>query len=264
MILRATFFLLALLAAPLHAGEAVIEARILPGWRMADGTHMAGLEFTMAPGWKTYWRAPGDTGIPPRFDWRGSRNLAGARIVWPRPCIYDEGGLRTIGYKEHVVLPLAVKPRKTRGDVTLDATIDMGVCDDVCVPVTVRVQGHLPAKATRPDPVIAAALAAQPLTEGEGRVTAATCRIAPAKGGLALTANLTLPATGGTETVIVETANPEVWVAPARATRQGGTLRLSTYLAHVSGRPFAVDRSALRFTVLGSKTAVDVRGCTGG
>ncbi|QYX57467.1 hypothetical protein K1T73_03445 [Roseovarius sp. SCSIO 43702] len=256
--------LLCLLAPPALADESVVSARILPGWRMADGTHMAGLELTLDRGWKTYWRAPGDAGIPPEFDWRGSRNLAGARVLWPRPRVYDDAGLLTIGYKDRVVLPLAVKPGETGGDVTLDTAIDMGVCRDVCVPVQLHVTGTLPASVTRPDPAIAAALAARPLDGDEAGAGAVTCRIAPAKGGLTLTAQVMLPPTGGEETVVVETSNPEVWVAPVKTSRSGNGLSLSTYLAHASGRPFAVDRSGLRFTVLGAQRAVEIEGCTGG
>ncbi|MCX8508161.1 MAG: protein-disulfide reductase DsbD family protein, partial [Rhodobacteraceae bacterium] len=67
------------LAAPLAQAQPVpdnlLKAEILPGWRTESGSQMAALRLTMAPGWKTYWRAPGDAGIPPRFDWTGSANL---------------------------------------------------------------------------------------------------------------------------------------------------------------------------------------------
>ena len=55
--------------------ENPVAARILPGWERPDGTRIIGVELTLAPGWKTYWRAPGDSGIPPRFDWSGSRKF---------------------------------------------------------------------------------------------------------------------------------------------------------------------------------------------
>ncbi|MEI4196170.1 protein-disulfide reductase DsbD domain-containing protein [Roseovarius sp. E0-M6] len=258
------FLLTLFVALPLRAGEYVVEARILPGWRMADGTHMAGLLLTLDPGWKTYWRAPGDAGIPPQFDWRGSRNLSGVHTLWPRPRVLDQGGVRTIGYKDQVILPLAVKPSKTRGDVTLDGMLDMGVCSDVCVPVSLRVQGRLSASVTRPDPAIAAALAARPHSAHEAGVSGVTCRIEPAKNGLTVTARITMPATGGSEVVVIETANPEIWVAPAKTARDGDLLTARSFLAHVSGRPFAVNRSGLRFTVLGTNRAVDIKGCTHG
>ncbi|MFU1478969.1 protein-disulfide reductase DsbD domain-containing protein [Roseovarius sp. C7] len=198
MIKRVLLLALALLASPLHAqsgaqpGE-VITARILPGWRLADGTHMAGLELSLAPGWKTYWRAPGDAGIPPQFDWRGSANLAGVEVLWPRPRIIDQAGLKSIGYKEKVTLPLHVKPRKSGGDVTLRGVVDLGVCEDICIPAMVEVSGRLDRGVSRPDPRVAAALASQPLTAREAGVTHVSCQITPAKDGMSITARLSLP-----------------------------------------------------------------------
>jgi DsbC/DsbD-like thiol-disulfide interchange protein len=54
----------------------MVQIRILPGWSRDDGSHMAALHLILAPGWKTYWRAPGDAGIPPMMDLEGSDNLS--------------------------------------------------------------------------------------------------------------------------------------------------------------------------------------------
>ena len=63
--------------------DEVVSASVLTGWRMENGHHMAALRITLAPGWKTYWRAPGEAGIPPRFDWTGSDNLSAVTVHWP-------------------------------------------------------------------------------------------------------------------------------------------------------------------------------------
>ena len=65
-----------------------------------------GLEFALAPHWKIYWRSPGDAGFPPRLDWTGSTNLAGATIAWPAPQRFSVLGLETVGYTDAVVLPI--------------------------------------------------------------------------------------------------------------------------------------------------------------
>ena len=65
--------------------ENVAESRILTGWRDANGTHYAALEIMLAPGWKTYWRTPGDAGIPPQFNWSGSENLSAVGVSYPVP-----------------------------------------------------------------------------------------------------------------------------------------------------------------------------------
>src|SRR6056297_2127380 len=88
------------LASPGSAQSAddMVNVSVLPGWQMSDGRHMAALRFSREDGWKTYWRAPGDAGIPPRFDWSGSGNLARVALHWPAPKVFDSYGLRTVGY----------------------------------------------------------------------------------------------------------------------------------------------------------------------
>ncbi|MEZ5714203.1 MAG: protein-disulfide reductase DsbD family protein [Paracoccaceae bacterium] len=251
------------LAAPLRANPyaEAVETRLLPGWRLPDGTLMAGLEITLAPGWKTYWRSPGDAGIPPLFDWSGSRNLGGVELSWPTPHVFDQDGMRTIGYKDRVVLPLTIAPRKPGTPVRLKGTIDIGICQEVCVPVRIELSEDLSGAATRPDPQIAAALADRPFSGREAGLRDASCSVAPASDGLSLRAEFTLPSTGGQEMAVVETGDPMIWASEPRLTRKGGKLIAEFDLMHASGGPFAIDRSALRFTILGRKHAVEVDGC---
>ena len=74
--------LAALLASPAVATtqDDVLAGTLLPGWQIEGGGQMAALQLTLAPGWKTYWRSPGDAGIPPSFDWSGSQNVKSVRI----------------------------------------------------------------------------------------------------------------------------------------------------------------------------------------
>ena len=89
-----------------------------------------------------------------------------------------------------------------------------------------------------------------------------TCTLSPISDGLRLAVAIDMPSAGGTETVLVETADPQVWVAETESARQGATLNAVTELVHVSGQAFALDRSGLRITVLGAERAVDIKGCT--
>ena len=70
------------------------------GWQMQNGHHMAGLSLQLAPDWKTYWRAPGEAGIPPLFDWSGSTNVQSVRVHWPSPVVFHLNGMQTIGYHD--------------------------------------------------------------------------------------------------------------------------------------------------------------------
>lgn len=239
----------------------VVDVRVLPGWRQADGTHVAALEMRLQDGWKTYWRAPGETGIPPRFDWHYSRNVNDVRVIWPTPKQLVQGGLVAIGYDRSVVLPLSVRPLRSGRPVSLSGEIEIGVCKDVCVPVTLMVDGDLRPDSTRRDTRIVAALAARPYTAEEAGVRRVSCEVSPAQGGIAVRARIDLPHAGGREAVVIETGDPKIWVARAKTSRHNGYLVAETVLQHVDGRAFAVDRSALRITVLGRSHAVDIQGC---
>lgn len=241
----------------------VISGHLIAGWEQPDGSRVAGLVLDLAPGWKTYWRAPGDAGIPPRFDWRGSRNLGGVRVIWPTPELMDQNGMLSVGYAQDVVLPLVIRPRKDGGDVSLRATIDLGVCRDICVPARVTLSGQIPDGPGSRNPAIVAALVDQPLTQTEARVGKVTCDVRPTRDGIEIRAEIPMPSAGTPEHTVVETSDPHLWVAEAQSRRQGNTLIAETVVSHVDGKPFALNRSDLRFTVLGKKHAVDIRGCTG-
>ncbi|WP_292289019.1 protein-disulfide reductase DsbD domain-containing protein [Marivita sp.] len=248
-----------------QAGETtgLERAALLPGWRLADGSHMAAVQIVLEPGWKTYWRAPGDVGIPPQFDWTGSRNIGAVSANWPSPEVFFEQGARSVGYTRSVVIPLHLTARDDAADIQLSGEMQIGLCKDICIPANLSFTATLPPASARPDPVIAAALADMPYTAGDAGVRSVTCRFeVSAKGGLILHSAIDMPATGGTEHVVVEAGNPHLWVAEPDSRRDGGTLHASTRLVHVEGRSFAVDRSDLRFTIIGASRAVDIQGCT--
>ncbi|SIS58592.1 Thiol-disulfide interchange protein, contains DsbC and DsbD domains [Roseivivax lentus] len=251
--------------APLRAGEFddIVRVELRPGWRRDDGTHIAALHLTLAPGWKTYWRAPGDAGIPPEFGWRGSRNLAGVSVIWPRPDVFDQAGMRSIGYMNELVLPLAIRPSGD-GDVVLKGDMQLGICKDVCLPHALSFSGRLPEAGTARDPRIAAALSDRPFTADEIGGARIRCEIAPgANGALSLTARIDMASAGAREDVVVETGNPFLWVAEPESRREGDTLIASTRIVHMERKPFALDRGALTFTVLGTQHAVELSGCSG-
>ena len=67
--------------------DEIIQAKLRPGWRMANGIHMAALQLDLAPGWKTYWRQPGDSGLAPRFDFSQSEGVQKVEVIYPTPKI---------------------------------------------------------------------------------------------------------------------------------------------------------------------------------
>jgi len=239
----------------------VVAAEILPGWQTDQGTYMAGLHIKLAPGWKTYWRAPGEAGIPPRFDWAGSENTATVRVHWPTPKVFSSNGMRTIGYVDDVVLPIELTPTDPGQPMELRGHVELGVCHDICMPADLRLSERLPAKG-EPGP-IRAALAAQPMSAREARVGEVHCQIQPITDGLRLTAEIDVPPLGHQEAAVFELPDPSVWVSETEMARKGGRLVASSDLVPVTGAPFVLDRSAVRITILGEQKAIDIHGCTG-
>jgi DsbC/DsbD-like thiol-disulfide interchange protein len=99
----------------------------------------AGIEIRLAPGWKTYWRYPGDAGVAPRFDFQGSENVKTITVLWPVPQRFSEDGINLIGYKGDVVLPLHIVPENPRKAVTVHLKLDYGICEKICIPVEARI-----------------------------------------------------------------------------------------------------------------------------
>ncbi|MEI4488165.1 protein-disulfide reductase DsbD domain-containing protein [Frigidibacter sp. MR17.14] len=264
-------------AMPALAGPQVsdmVQASLLPGWQTASGTRMTALKLELADGWKTYWRSPGDAGIPPEFNWSGSQNLGSVSIRWPVPEVFELNGMRSIGYKHALVLPIEITPKDPSQPVHLNAGIDIGVCRDICVPVSLRTALDLTGEGA-PDPAIRAALSHQPLRGADAGVSRVSCTVAPTADGLRVTATLTLPAPRGTaqlagpggagaaEIAVFEPSDPTLWVSDSETERQGDRLVASSDLVPSTPGPVMLDRSRLRITVLSPGRAVEIAGCDG-
>lgn len=255
---------LALLCAPALAQTTVqvdnLEASLRSGWQTRNGGHMAGLQLTLAPGWKTYWRSPGEAGIPPLFNWSGSENVKSVRVHWPRPAVFETNGLQSIGYHDNVTLPLEVTAIDPAKPIVLRVQVELGICRDICLPATLDLSADLTAPGTGTSP-IKAALAAQPIAAANAGLTSIVCAVDPIADGLKITAVMVLPALGAVETVAFETGQPDIWVAKAKTSRSGDTLTSVTEMVAPTGTPFALDRSTIRLTVIAKDTAVEILGC---
>ena len=104
----------------------------------------AGVQLRMEPGWKTYWRNPGDSGVPPRFDWSGSKNLKSAEVLYPAPHRFADAGGTAIGYDNDVVFPVKITPERSGEPIELSLTFDYGLCKDLCIPNEVTLGVALP------------------------------------------------------------------------------------------------------------------------
>ncbi len=121
---------------PAHISDQVTtdqaSVRLLTGNQNAGEINL-GLEFKIKPGWKVYWRTPGDAGMPITLDWRGSENLSGEKILWPVPARSVDSGLETFGYYDYLLLPVRAKIENPGQPVLLNLKVTYAICKDICL-----------------------------------------------------------------------------------------------------------------------------------
>ena len=118
----------------------------------AAETLRLGLHFKLKPGWKIYWRSPGDAGFPPIPDWSSSRNLKSAVMQWPAPERFSVLGLETLGYKKEVVFPITVTREDATKPLRLSGVIRYLVCDEICIPYDADVALNVAQGPLQPSP----------------------------------------------------------------------------------------------------------------
>jgi DsbC/DsbD-like thiol-disulfide interchange protein len=173
----ATFSRLGFAALAMAAGLAPVRGQDASPWtiethsqvRLISGSNAprqpvlrAGLDIKLAPGWKTYWRYPGDSGVPPRFDFAASSNVKSVQVLWPAPGRIADSGGQSIGYHDRVLMPLHVVPKDPGKPVLLDLKLSYAVCEKLCVPAEATARLTLAAVASALDTALAAAEARVP------------------------------------------------------------------------------------------------------
>jgi len=241
--------------------QSLVSARLLPGKRESDGSRLAGLSLSLAPGWKTYWRTPGEAGIPPRFDWSASENVASLEMFWPRPEMFESFGLRAAGYSGDVVLPIRVTPTDPDRSMALALTADLGVCRDICVLEQVRAREEIPADLRAIGfTQISRALAHVPASGAKTGLAFSDCRITGQGAQRRLEAAMPYGFSARPPEVLIEGGG---WLRAGASETwfDGDMLRVAADL-HLPDSAAWIDRASLRFTVLGADIAAEIRGCT--
>src|SRR6201990_626694 len=134
------------------------EVRLLAGAR-SGAVLLGGIAFQLQPGWKTYWRTPGDSGVPPRFDFSKSENVEAVTVLWPAPLKFDDGaGGISLGYHDQTVVPLRIVANNPENPVTLRPAINYAVCAKICIPVEASTELAFNSVASTEDSALFAAL----------------------------------------------------------------------------------------------------------
>src|ERR1700735_758908 len=150
--------------------------RLLAGSR-SGAVLLGGIDFQLQPGWKTYWRTPGDPGVPPRFDFSKSENIEAVTVLWPAPTKFDDGaGGHSLGYHNQIVLPLRIVAKNADKPVTLRADITYAVCEKICIPVQANADLAFASVASTEDGALSAALDTVPKPASIGDANPRTIR----------------------------------------------------------------------------------------
>jgi DsbC/DsbD-like thiol-disulfide interchange protein len=152
--------------ASVWAGDRNAAARLISGAEFkSPGAKWlrAGIEIRLDSGWKTYWRYPGDSGVPPTLDFADSDNVKSVTTLWPAPERFADGaGGHSIGYRGDVVLPLRVVPKDAAKPSSLRLKLGYAICGNLCVPAEADLNLTLSGKMSTEEPALVTAEARVP------------------------------------------------------------------------------------------------------
>lgn len=254
------------LAAPAHAADASAwstdsksQARLIAGDNKSGDRLRAGIEVQLQPGWHTYWRYPGDSGVPPRFDFAGSDNVKTARVLFPAPHLFTDETGNSIGYTGNVIFPVLVTPRDPGKPVALRLKIDYAVCEKLCIPAEGKAELTLAPGPSTQEPILAAADAQVPKEISAAEAGLTVRRVNDAAKPLIAVDLKT--GTGKSAVLFVEGPTPE-WALPIPKPAQGAPAGHQHFGFELDGLPPGVSpkgRFDLTFTIVEGDHATEVK-----
>ena len=231
------------------------KVRLIDAGAMAAGDqHLAGLEIALEPDVLTYWRTPGEAGVPPTLDFAASANLARAEVLFPAPTRYDEGGAEAFGYKNGVVFPIVATPTAAAAPIDLAVSLSFALCAKLCLPAQAAVALRLSSQGIDPEAgLVREALSRVPVVHALG-----------AGGPLAIESVVASP-DGAQLTVLAHTKSvtaaalfpeaPDPWFLQADAGTPEGADRTRFSLRILARPEGASARLKLRLTLVGEDKA---------
>jgi DsbC/DsbD-like thiol-disulfide interchange protein len=228
--------------------------RLIAASPTKDASHQgAGVEFRLDPGWHTYWRYPGDSGVPPQFDFHESENLREAKVLYPAPQAFKDESGTSIGYPEHVIFPIEVTPSDPKKPVTIKVMVNYAVCQKLCVPAEAHLELTLGGKSDFDDTLKQAeARVPTTVTPQQAGLTAHRARVGDKPG-------VEFEVAGGKDTQIFVEGPTMEWALPIPKPVEGAKNRYSFVL---DGLPPGTDPKApldLTFTIVSGDKAVETK-----
>lgn len=243
--------------------EVPVTVEVLSGWRQGD-THIAGFRINLTDGWKTYWRAPGEGGIPPRLTIDTADNIGGYGIAFPLPQVFETAGFTNIGYTETVVIPVQFALTSADDKASVSGVFDIGVCEEICVPFSVDFALDLAPDQTRRDPHIVAALVDRPRAATSLGLGPARCRLTPEKDRIIVDMTATVPGLSKNSLAVVESLQNDLWIAQLGTEISGTSIAAKAEAFALDGGAAAMDRAGIRLTIIEDNRAIEFTGCLAG
>jgi DsbC/DsbD-like thiol-disulfide interchange protein len=231
--------------------------RLLAGSR-SGAVLLGGIGFQLQPGWKTYWRTPGDSGVPPRFDFSKSENIEAVTVLWPAPVTFDDGaGGHSLGYKNQIVLPLRIVTKNADKPVTLRADINYAVCEKICIPVEANTELAFTSVASTEDGALFAALDTVPKPAQIGDPNPLTIRDVKRDGKSSVLVDVETPDTRDVS-LFVEGPTPD-WALPVPTLLEHGPPGVKRFAFELDGLPpdTKPEGAALKLTLVGGDRAYE-------
>jgi DsbC/DsbD-like thiol-disulfide interchange protein len=237
--------------------DAHSAVRLLAGSR-SGAVLLGGIALQLKPGWHTYWRTPGDSGVPPRFDFSKSDNVEAVTVLWPAPTKFDDGaGGISLGYHDQVVLPLRIVAKNTEKPVTLRADVNYAVCEKLCIPVQANLELSFNSVASTEDSALFTALDTVPKPANVGDPNPLTIRDVKREGRSEVLVDVVSPDNRPIN-LFVEGPTPD-WGLPVPKLLDHGPPGVKRFAFALEGVPPGVnpEGAALKLTLVGADRAYE-------
>jgi DsbC/DsbD-like thiol-disulfide interchange protein len=237
--------------------DAHSAVRLLAGSR-SGAVLLGGIAIQLQAGWHTYWRTPGDSGVPPRFDFSKSDNVEAVTVLWPAPRKFDDGaGGASLGYTQQLVLPLRIVAKNADKPVTLRASINYAVCEKICIPVDANAELGFASVASTEDGTLSEALNAVPKPANVGDPNPLTILDVKRDGKSNVLVDVTAP-DGKDVSLFVEGPTPD-WALPVPKLVEHGPAGGKRFVFELDGLPpgASADGAALKLTLVGGDRAYE-------
>jgi DsbC/DsbD-like thiol-disulfide interchange protein len=231
--------------------------RLLAGSR-SGAVLLGGIAFQLQPGWHTYWRNPGDSGVPPRFDFAKSENVEAVTVLWPAPMKFADGaGGTSLGYQKQVVLPLRIVAKNADKPVTLRADINYAVCEKLCIPVEANAELAFTSVASTEDSALFAALDTVPKPANVGDSNPLTIRDVKRDGKNRVLVDVATPDASEVN-LFAEGPTPD-WALPVPKLLEHGPPGVKRFAFDLDGLPPGAkpEGAALKLTLVGNERAFE-------